>query len=166
MSKYSVVGKRLPRVDALEKVTGEAGFSVDVSLPGMIHGKVLRSPYAHAAISRLDVTRARAFDGVMAVITALDVPGYQKRGELSFTQLPHLARKKVVYAGQPVAAVAAVSVEIAEKALDLIEVYYEELPPVLDPLEAMEPSSPLVHDILRTNIITGAQPNRDDKHSR
>jgi CO/xanthine dehydrogenase Mo-binding subunit len=165
MSEYSVVGKRLPRVDALEKVTGEAIFSVDVSLPNMIHGKVLRSPFAHATIVRLDVTKARNLDGVMAVVTASDVPGYKNRGELSFTQLPHLARNKVVYAGQPVAAVAAVSVEIAEKALDLIEVDYEELPPVLDPLEAMQPSSPLVHDILRTNIITDSQPDRDDKHS-
>ena len=165
MSEYSVVGKRLPRVDALEKVTGEAVFSVDVSLPNMIHGKVLRSPHAHAAVVRLDVTKARTLDGVLAVVTASDVPGYKNRGELSFTQLPHLARDKVVYAGQPVAAVAAVSVEIAEKALDLIEIDYEELPPVLDPLEATQPSSPLVHDILRTNIITDSQPDRDDKRS-
>jgi len=165
MSEYSVVGKRLPRVDALEKVTGEAVFSVDVSLPNMIHGKVLRSPHAHASVVRLDVTKARTLDGVMAVVIASDVPGYINRGELSFAQLPHLARDKVVYAGQPVAAVAAVSVEIAEKALDLIEVDYEELPPVLDPLEAMQPSSPLVHDILRTNIITDSQPDRDDKRS-
>ncbi|MEE9464036.1 MAG: xanthine dehydrogenase family protein molybdopterin-binding subunit, partial [Candidatus Neomarinimicrobiota bacterium] len=165
MSEYSVVGKRLPRVDALEKVTGEAVFSVDVSLPNMIHGKVLRSPHAHASVVRLDVTKARTLDGVLAVVTASDVPGYKNRGELSFAQLPHLARDKVVYAGQPVAAVAAVSVEIAEKALDLIEVDYEELPPVLDPLEAMQPSSPLVHDILRTNIITDSQPDRDDKRS-
>ncbi len=110
MSEYSVVGKRLPRVDALEKVTGEAVFSVDVSLPNMIHGKVLRSPYAHAVVVRLDVTKARNLDGVLAVVIASDVPGYKNRGELSFAQLPHLARDKVVYAGQPVAAVAAVSV--------------------------------------------------------
>jgi CO/xanthine dehydrogenase Mo-binding subunit len=165
MAQYSIVGQPLPRIDALKKVTGEAVFSVDVSLPHMIHGKVLRSPHAHAAIRRLDVTKARTLDGVMAVITAAEVPSYQERGELSFNQLPHLAREKVVYEGQPVAAVAAVSVEIAEEALDLIEVEYDLLPPILDTGEAMKPSSPLVHEILRTNTITGSQPSCGDTRS-
>lgn len=165
MSDYSVVGRPLPRVDALEKVTGEAVFSVDISLPKMLQAKILRSPYAHAAIRRLDVTKARTLEGVRMVVTAADVPGFRNRSELSLSQLPHLAREKVVYAGQPVAAVAAVSQEIAEKALDLIEVEYEQLEPVFDAVEAMGPSAPLVHNMLQTNVITGSQPNRDDKHS-
>ena len=107
MSRYSVVGKRLPRVDALHKVTGAAVFSGDVILHHMLHGKVLRSPYPHAAIRRLDVTKALALDGVLAVITASDVPGYKRQNELSFAELPHLAKDKVVYAQQPVAVVAA-----------------------------------------------------------
>ena len=165
MSRYSVVGKRLPRVDALHKVTGAAVFSGDVILHHMLHGKVLRSPYPHAAIRRLDVTKAQALDGVLAVITASDVPGYKRQNELSFAELPHLAKDKVVYAQQPVAVVAATRVGIAEKALDLIEVDYEELPPVLDTVEAMQPSSPLIHPSLYTNVITNPQPGKDDKPS-
>jgi 4-hydroxybenzoyl-CoA reductase subunit alpha len=125
MSKYSVVGRRLPRVDALSKVTGEALFSGDITLPRMLQGQVLRSPYPHAVIRCLDVKKAQGLDGVMAVLIASDVPGYKKRNELTFSELPHLAKDKVFYAGQPVAAVAALSQEIAEKALDLIRVEYE-----------------------------------------
>ena len=165
MSKYSVVGRRLPRVDALSKVTGEAVFSGDIALPHLLHGKVLRSPYSHAVIRRLDVRKAQGLDGVMAIITASDVPGYKKRSELTFSELPHLAKDKVVYAEQPVAAVAALSKEIAEKALDLIRVDYEALPPVLDPLEAMEPTSPLIHQDLYTNIIPNPEPGKKDRPS-
>jgi xanthine dehydrogenase molybdenum-binding subunit len=165
MSKYSVVGRRLPRVDALSKVTGEALFSGDITLPRMLQGQVLRSPYPHAVIRRLEVKKAQGLEGVLAVITAADVPGYQKRNELTFSELPHLAREKVFYAGQPVAAVAALSREIAEKALDLIKVEYEVLPPILDPLEAMEPTTPLIHPDLYTNVITNPQPGKEDRPS-
>ena len=165
MAKYSVVGRRLPRVDALSKVTGEAVFSGDVSLPHMLHGKVLRSPLPHAVIRHLDITKAQALNGVLAVITASDVPGYKKGNELTLTELPHLAKGKVVYAEQPVAAVAAISLEIAEKALDLIEIGYEPLPAVLDTLEAMQPSSPLIHPELYTNVITNPTPGKKDKPS-
>ena len=164
MPDYSVVGRRLPRVDALHKVTGAAVFSGDVSLPRMLHAKVLRSPYAHAAIRRLDVAKAQALEGVLAVVTASDVPGYKKQNELSFSELPHLAQAKVVYAGQPVAVVAGATVGIAEKALDLIEVDYEELPPVLDAATAMQPTSPLIHPGLYTNLI-GPQPGKGDQPS-
>ncbi|MEE9435993.1 MAG: xanthine dehydrogenase family protein molybdopterin-binding subunit [Candidatus Adiutricales bacterium] len=165
MPEYSVVGKRLPRVDALDKVTGSAVFSGDVALPHMLHGKVLRSPYPHAVIRRLDVSKAQALDGVLAVVTASDVPGFKKHGELALAELPHLANDKVVYAEQPVAVVAAVKVEIAEKALDLIEVDYEELQPILDTVEAMQPGSPLIHPELYTTAISNPQPGDEDKPS-
>jgi xanthine dehydrogenase molybdenum-binding subunit len=165
MSHYSVVGRPLPRVDALGKVTGEALFSGDISLPRMLHGKVLRSPYPYARIRRLDVRKARRLKGVMAVITASDVPGYQKRNEITFSELPHLAKDKVFYAGQPVAAVAAVSLEIAEKALNRIEVEYEVLAPILDPLESLAPASPPIHEDLYTNVLINPQPGKDDRPS-
>jgi xanthine dehydrogenase molybdenum-binding subunit len=165
MPQYSVVGKRLPRVDALGKATGEAVFSGDVRLPNMLHGKVLRSPCSRALIKRLDVSQAGALNGVMAVITASDVPGYKKENELSLAELPHLAKGRVVYADQPIAAVAASSPEVAEEALDLIEVEYEELPSLLDPLKAMDPSSPPIHEDLYTNVITNPDPGKDEKPS-
>ncbi len=153
MAKYSVVGKRIPRIDALSKVTGTAVYSGDVSLPNMLYGKVHRSPHAHAIIRRLDVTKAQALEGVQAVITASDVPGYQNRSPLLLVEMPHLAQEKVTYAEQPVAVVAATSIEIAEKAVDLIEVEYEELPPILDVLEAMKPATPPIYPDLYTNFI-------------
>lgn len=165
MSQYSVVGARLPRVDAVGKVTGEAVYSGDIALPNMLHGKVLRSPCPHAVVKRLDTSKASALNGVRAVITASDVPAYKKKSELSLAELPRLAKGKVFYAGQPVAAVAASTEEIAEKALDLIEVEYEELAPMLDPLEAVDPSFPPIHNDLYTNVITNPEPGKDERPS-
>ncbi len=165
MLEYSVVGKRIPRIDALSKVTGTAIYSGDVILPNMLHGKVLRSPHPHATIRRLDVTKAQALDGVMAVITAEDVPGYKKKSTLLLSELPHLAKEKVVYAEQPVAVVAATSIQIAEKATGLIEVEYEELPPILDVIDSIKPAVPLIHPDLYTNVIINPQPGEDDKPS-
>jgi CO/xanthine dehydrogenase Mo-binding subunit len=159
MPEYSVVGKRVNRVDALAKVTGKALYSADISLPGMLYGKVLWSPYAHARIRRLDVAKAQALEGVMAVITAADVPGKQNEGENPMTSC--LAREKVIFAGQPVAAVAAINPYVAEGALGLIEVDYEELTPVVDVLEAMKPDAPLVHP----NMYTENLPAEDAKPS-
>ena len=165
MTNFSVVGHRLPRVDALAKVTGAAVFSADVSLPGMLYGKVLRSPLPHALIRRLDVTRARSLKGVWAVITAEDVPGYTRKGILAFEEMAHLAKGKVVYAGQPVAAVAAESPALAEKALDLIQVTYESLPPILDTDISLQADAPLIHDGLYTNTISHPRPGSDDRPS-
>ena len=165
MAKYSVVGKRVPRIDALSKVTGAAIYSGDVVLPGMLHGRVLRSPHAHAIIRRLDITKAQAVDGVMAVITAADVPGYKIRNPLLLAEMAHLPQDKVVYAAQPVAVVAATSVEIAEKALGLIAVEYEELPPVLDVLESMKPETPPIYPDLYTNFIARPPSDKDSKPS-
>ena len=165
MTNFSVVGQRLPRVDALSKVTGAAVFSADVSLPGMLHGKVLRSPTAHAFIRRLDVSQARSLKGVWAVITAEDVPGYARKGVLAFEEMAHLAKGKVVYAGQPVAAVAAESQALAEQALDLIQVVYDPLPPILDPDISLLPDTPLIHDGLYTNTISKPRPGSDERPS-
>ena len=143
MPEYSVVGKRLPRVDVLDKVTGKALYSADINLPNMLYGRVLWSPHAHARIRRLDVSRARALAGVMAVITAADGSGDQ------------LVREKAVFAGQPVAAVAAINPDVAEEAIGLIEVDYEELPPVMDVLESMKADAPLIHPDLHTENQTG-----------
>lgn len=164
MAEYSVVGKRIPRIDALSKVTGTAIYSGDISLPGMLHGRVLRSPHAHAIIRRLDVTRAKKLEDVMAVITARDVPGYKNRNPLLLVEVPHLTEEKVVYEGQPVAVVAATSVAIAEKALKLIDVEYEELPPVLDVLESMKPETPPIYKDVYTNFIA-RPPDKDARPS-
>jgi CO/xanthine dehydrogenase Mo-binding subunit len=143
MPEYSIVGQRLSRVDVLDKVTGRALYSADITLPGMLYGKVLRSPYAHARVLRLDVSKARALTGVMAVITAADASGDE------------LVKEKAVFAGQPVAAVAAINPDVAEEALGLIVVDYEELTPVVDVLEAIKPDAPLIHPNLYTEDQTG-----------
>jgi xanthine dehydrogenase molybdenum-binding subunit len=145
MPEYSVVGKRVNRVDAMAKVTGKAFYGADIILPNMLYGKVLWSPYAHARIRHLDGAKALASEGVMAVITAADVPGQKNEEEYPNPMTCCLAKEKVIFSGQPVAAVAATNPHIAEKALELIEVDYEELPSVIDVLEAMKPDAPLVH---------------------
>jgi 4-hydroxybenzoyl-CoA reductase alpha subunit len=148
MEGFSVIGKRTPRVDAIEKATGQAKFTVDIKLPGMLHGKVLRSPHAHAKILKIDTSKAEKLPGVKAVITEADVP---HRGLLmgiypAACDEPPLARGKVRYIGEIVAAVAAVDEETAEEAVDLIDVEYEELPTVFDPEEAMKPGAVAIHD--------------------
>jgi xanthine dehydrogenase molybdenum-binding subunit len=161
MPKYSIVGKRVNRVDALAKVTGKALYAADISLPNMLYGKVLWSSYAHARIRRLDLTKALALEGVMAIITAADVPGQNSEEEYPNPMTCCLAREKVIFAGQPIAAVAAINPYIAEEALRLIEVDFEELPSVIDVLEAMEPDAPLVHP----NSYTENLPAKDTKPS-
>jgi len=161
MPEYSVIGKRVNRVDALAKVTGKALYGADIILPNMLYGKVLWSPYAHAKIRILDVSKARALEGVKAVITAADVPGQKKEEEYPNPMTCCLTREKVIFAGQPVAAVAAINPHIAEEALELIEVDYEELTPVIDVLEAMKPDAPLVH----LNSYTQNLPTKDAKPS-
>ncbi len=156
MPEYSVIGQRIPRIDALSKVTGRAVYSGDVVLPNMLCGAVLRSPFAHATIIRLNSDKARALEGVMAIVTASDVPGYKRRNPLSFAGLPHLAQGKVVYEGQPVAVVAATSRAIAERALGLIEVEYEELPPIVDVIQSMQPETTPIYPDLHTNLIARA----------
>jgi CO/xanthine dehydrogenase Mo-binding subunit len=146
MSEFYAVGKSAIRIDALSKVTGEAVYTADVMLPGMLYGMVKRSPYAHARIVRIDTQRAEALPGVKAVITAQDVPDILLG--LKLRDLPMLAREEVRFVGEKVAAVAAVDEETAREALDLIDVEYEQLPSLTDVKEAMKDESVLVHEKL------------------
>lgn len=140
----SVIGAPVGRVEGVEKVSGRALYAADVPLPGALWGKILRSPYPHARIVRIDTSKARTVEGVRAVVTGKDVPGhYQGK---SIRDLPVLCWDKARYIGDRVAAVAAETREAAEEALGLIEVEYEELPAVFDPLKAMEPGAPVLHD--------------------
>ncbi|HIE29735.1 TPA: xanthine dehydrogenase family protein molybdopterin-binding subunit [Candidatus Poribacteria bacterium] len=139
--QYAVIGKRTPQVDGIEKVTGRAKFTVDLMLPNMLHGKIKRSTYPHAKIKSIDTSKAEALYGVRAVVTGMDFPERKLPGCLC-DGYP-VARDRVLYVGEPVAAVAADTLEIAEEAVELIEVEYEELPAVFDPEEAIKPD-PLV----------------------
>ncbi len=142
MARHSVVGKSILRLDALDKVTGKAKFCEDLKLPGMLYGKVLRSPYPHAQIINIDTSRAENMSGVRAVITGRDVP--EKRYGPSVFDQHVLARGVVRYIGDAVAAVAADSIEIAEGALDLITVEYEELPAIFDIEDAWKKDPPVI----------------------
>jgi 4-hydroxybenzoyl-CoA reductase subunit alpha len=149
---YNVIGKPVPKKDAALKVTGEAKYADDLFLHGMLYGKLLRSPHAHARILSIDTSRAASLPGVRAVITGKDFPGI-KYGNMAHTRdyLP-LPIDTVRYIGEEVAAVAATSEEIAEEALDLIRVEYEPLPAVFDPEEAMQPGAPQLHEHSPSNI--------------
>lgn len=151
--RFRHVGKPVVRGEAIDKVTGKWLYGADLVLPGMLHAKVLRSPYPHARIVSVDLRRARSLAGVRAVVTGEDLPylfGSAIRDE------PFLARGKVRYAGEPVAAVAATSEEIAREAVELIDVEYAELAGVFDPLEAMKPGAVLVHEALGSYELEGA----------
>src|SRR6059058_622034 len=136
------VGLSIPRPDGPEKVTGKVQYVADIQPKGLLHAKLLRSPHAHARITRIDTSRAKALAGVRAVLTAADMPYLKKKAPTRAHAV--LAIDRVVFAAQPVAAVAADEVAIAEEALDLIDVEYEVLPAAVDPLEAMKPGAPPV----------------------
>jgi CO/xanthine dehydrogenase Mo-binding subunit len=138
-----VVGVPAPRVEGEQKVTGRAVYAGDVVLPGMLWVKILRSPAPHARIKNILVDKARRFSGVHAVITGKDISGV-KIGK-KIIDMPVLAEDIVRFVGEKVAAVAADSEDIAAQSLDLIEVEYDELPPVLDPLQALLASAPILH---------------------
>ncbi len=140
-----VVGLPLPRPDAVAKVTGAARYTDDYVFPGMLHAATLRAGVPHARIKRLDVSKARALPGVHAVLTHADVPGNKHHG-LVYDDWPVLCYDKVRYVGDAVAIVAAETREIAERALRLIEVEYEPLPVVDDPVAALQPDAPRVHE--------------------
>ena len=152
MEKYSVIGKRVPRVDAKEKVTGEAKYAADYSLPDMLWCKLLRSPYPHARILNIDASRAERLPGVKAVVTGKDFGGWTWGWMLTTRDEPPLAVDKVRYMAEAVAGVAATDEDIAEEATELIKVDYEELPGVFDPEEAMGEGAPKVHDYVKNNI--------------
>jgi CO/xanthine dehydrogenase Mo-binding subunit len=146
-----VVGTRPPRYDGADKVTGRALYGPDVSLPGLLHGKVLRSPHAHARILSIDTSRAEAFPGVYGVVTAQDLPEAADQAARDHV----LASDKALYVGHSVAAVAASTPHIAEQAALLIEVEYEVLPAVVDVMEAIKDSAPLLHETMKTRSLAG-----------
>ncbi len=146
LDRHETVGRSLPRVDAADKVTGRALYTADLSFPGMLHGRLLGSPVAHGRLRRLDASRAAALPGVAAVITGKDVPDVTFGVSPARYDEPILARDKVRYVGDEVAAVAAEDEGTAERALGLIEAEYEELPAVLTPEEAMREGAPQVHE--------------------
>ena len=143
MPEYHAIGSPTPRVEGVEKITGTARYAADQSLPGMLHGRLLHSPRAHARIVRIDASAARALPGVHAVITGEDVGDrlYGRR----IKDMPVLARGRVRYSGERLAAVAAESSEIARRAVDLIEVEYEDLAAVFDVPEALADGAPQLH---------------------
>src|SRR5512132_1748384 len=152
------VGTRPIRPDGVDKVTGRAKFGADLILPGMLVGKVLRSPHPHAKIKSIDISKAAALPGVKAIVTRddfQDLPSeFVPAGEMmvNYRDIVRnvMAREKVLYEGHPVAALAATSAQIAKQALKLIEVEYEVLPHVIDVVEAMKDDAPLLHDDLFT----------------
>ncbi|MDP2727929.1 MAG: xanthine dehydrogenase family protein molybdopterin-binding subunit [Dehalococcoidia bacterium] len=148
MKQYAVIGKGLPRKDALEKATGQALYGADIALPGMLYCRILRSPYPHARILDIDTSRAKRLPGVKDVISAKDVPSL---GRSPFKARPPVEKRvfatdKVRFIGDEVAAVAAIDEDIAQEALDLIKVEYEELPAIFEPSEALKPDAPRIHE--------------------
>lgn len=149
---YDVIGKALPRVDSVEKATGSAVYTGDIRLPRMLYGKPLLSPFPHARIRLIDPSRALRLPGVRAVVTGADTSGALLGPALA--DQPVIATGKVRFHGEYVGAVAAVDRETAEEALALINVEYEELPAVFDPVEAMRPDAPVIHEDLLSYAMT------------
>jgi CO/xanthine dehydrogenase Mo-binding subunit len=142
MVEFSSVGKSVRRVDNLEKVTGKAVYCTDIKLPGMLHVKVLRSPYPHAKIIHIDTTNAERLPGVKCIITGEDVT--ENRYGSVVRDATVLAKGVVRAVGEPVVAIAAETIEFAEEALELIDIRYEQLPAVFDPEEAASTNPPVI----------------------
>ena len=163
-AQFKVVGTRPVRPDGADKVTGKAAYGADLMLPGMLTGKIKRSPHAHARIIAIDTKKARALAGVKAVITAADFPdlaseemaGGESAANVRDIALNCMARNAALYEGHAVAAVAATSASIADEALALIEVTYEVLPHVIDVEAAMAPGAPLLHADIFTKGVEPA----------
>src|SRR5271157_4319197 len=151
MSNFSIIGKPTAMVDAAEKTTGGGKYTDDLSVPGMLIGKILHSPYPHARIRRIDSSRAEKLDGVVAVVIGADAPNQYGILPVGHDETA-LAVEKVRYIGDNVACVAAISEEIAERALELIEVEYEPLPAYFDPEESMKAEAELIHENRPHNI--------------
>jgi xanthine dehydrogenase molybdenum-binding subunit len=177
--KFRVIGTRPIRHDGADKVTGRAKYGADYTLPGMLHGKILRSPHAHARIKKIDFSEALKLPGVFAIVTGADFPEVASKSEMvgegavnpHYLSMNILARDKVLYDGHAIAAVAASDRHTAEEALRLIEVEYEVLPPVMKVEEAMRDDAPIILEDLRskeggpdkpTNIANHLQFKRGD----
>ena len=172
--EYKVIGTRPIRHDGVDKVTGRAIYGADFQITGLLHGRVLRSPHAHARIVSIDTSRAETHPGVKGVVTAQDLPpaedkmAYLGEGAVNLKYLCDniLASDKVLYKGHAIAAVAATNPHIAEEACQLIDVEYEVLPPVLEVRQAMEPDAPLLHENLKTSSLgeTADKPSNVASH--
>lgn len=154
LPKFKTVGKSLPRVDAADKVIGRAKFTADFYFENMLYGKILHSPIAHGLIKKIDTKRAEALPGVKLVLTGKDVPDITYGVSPARYDEHVLAKERVRYVGDEVAAVIAVDEEIAENALNLIEVEYEELTAVFNPMEAIKEGAPQLHERYKNNINT------------
>jgi len=152
MEDYSVIGKRIPRIDGLAKVTGEAKYAADYEMPGLLWCKIARSPHAHAKILNIDTARAEKLPGVKGVLTGKDFKGWKWGWMPKTREEEPLAAERVRYLGEAVAAVAAMDEDTAEEAAQLIDVEYEELPGVFDPEEAMKEGAPQLYDHVENNI--------------
>ncbi len=172
--EYKVIGTRPIRHDGVDKVTGRAIYGADFHITGLLHGRVLRSPHAHARIISIDTSRAEALPGVKGVVTAEDLPAAEDKitdlgeGAVNLKYLCDniLASDKALYRGHAIAAVAATNPHIAEEACTLIDVEYEVLPPVLEVRQAMEPDAPLLHENLKTSSLgeTADEPSNVASH--
>ncbi|MDE0482243.1 MAG: xanthine dehydrogenase family protein molybdopterin-binding subunit [Candidatus Poribacteria bacterium] len=172
--EYKVIGTRPIRHDGVDKVTGRAIYGADFQITGLLHGRVLRSPHAHARIVSIDTSRAEAHPGVKGVVTAQDLPTAEDKmadlgeGAVNLKYLCDniLASDKALYKGHAIAAVAATDPHIAEEACELIDVEYELLPPVLEVRAAMEPDAPIIHENIRTSSLgeTGDKPSNVASH--
>jgi len=158
----SVVGKRIPRLDAHARVMGSAEYCADIKLSGMLIGKVLMSPYPHAKIININKSKAEKLPGVEAIITYDDIP---KKAYTRYPRYPfglvkpptfyedeHVLNDKARFVGDPIAAVAAINESVAEMALELVDIQYEQLPQVFDPIEAAKPNAPKIHNHTEGNI--------------
>src|SRR5918997_3048934 len=162
-SEFKWIGTRALRPDGVDKVTGRAKFGADLNMQGQLVGRVLRSPHPHARIRSIDVSAAAALPGVKAIATSDDFKDQPSEfipaGEMMINYRDVvrnvMAREKVLYEGHPIAAVAATSNAVAKQALKLIKVDYEVLPHVIEVVEAMQPSAPLLHEDM---ITAGVEP--------
>jgi CO/xanthine dehydrogenase Mo-binding subunit len=165
---FKVIGSRVRRPDGIDKVTGRARYGADASAPGQLVGLVLRSPHAHAIIKKIDTSAAEKLAGVKAVITSADFPDYTNGDRAMRDILENcMARKKALYDGHAVAAVAAVDAATARKALKLIKVDYQVLPHVIDVDDALKPDAPLLHDDIFTEGVspTPTKPSNFNKQA-
>src|SRR5688500_16366038 len=162
---YRVIGTRPIRPDGVDKVTGKANYGADIQLPRMLYARLKKSPHAHAIIKKIDASKALALPGVEAVVVGTDFPGLDMDSPGGATRRfligNFMAVDKALFYGHPVAAVAASSIHVAEDALDLIEVEYEVLPPVMTAERAMAPDAPILHPHLRTAEPTGTPKDAD-----
>jgi aerobic-type carbon monoxide dehydrogenase small subunit (CoxS/CutS family) len=154
LDKFNTVGRSSPRVDAAAKVSGQAKYTADHSFENMLHGKILHSPIPHGVIKKIDTRKAGTFPGVKLVLTGKDIPDIMYGVSPARYDEDVLAKERVRYVGDEVAAVIAVDEKAAEKALNLIKVEYEELPSVFDPMEAIKKGAPQLHDRFKNNINT------------